>query len=315
MAVLGGFLLLFSNTGCGSGTSNTAAAANASPGPNTGNGTGVVSSGLGAGSAPVIVSASPTAYSFVGAVVLENTSYGEVLNSPSAPYLNSLLARGALITNYYANTHPSIDNYFTMITGKGEANNNDNFSGIVVDDNAARELTAVGKTWKVYAEGIPAVGYLGSNYPATATIGTGNYLQHHNPFSYLSDVVDNPEQASNIVPMTQFASDLNSGTLPNYAFLIPNSLNDGHDCPVATCTTAGPRVADADAWIKNNIDPLLKSAAFQQNGLLIIVYDEAELSDTSNGFGPTRGWGSCLRAPARRRGKSRLPSAGGRLRI
>jgi acid phosphatase len=224
-------------------------------------------------------------------VVLENTSYSEVLNSPSAPYLNSLLAQGALVTNYYANTHPSIDNYFTMIAGKGEANNNDNFSGVIGDDNAARELTAVGKTWKVYAESIPAAGYLGSNYPATATIGTGNYLQHHNPFSYLSDVADNPQQSSNIVSMTQFASDLNSGTLPNYAFLVPNSLNDGHDCPVATCTTAAPRVADADAWVKNNIDPLLKSAAFQQNGLLIIIYDEAELSDTSNGFGPTGGGG------------------------
>ena len=237
--------------------------------------------------------ASPTAtaYSFVGVVVLENTSYGEILNRPNAPYLHCLFAQGALVTNYYANTHPSIDNYFTIITGKGEANNNDNFSGVIGDDNAARELTAVGKTWKVYAEGIPAAGYLGSSYPATATIGTGNYLQNHNPFSYLSDVVDNPQQASNIVPMTQFASDLNSGTLPNYAFLVPNSLNDGHDCPVTTCTTAAPRVADADAWVKNNIDPLLKSAAFQQNGLLIIVYDEAELSDTSNGFGSTGGGG------------------------
>ncbi len=184
-------------------------------------------------------------------MVLENTSYGEILNNPSAPYLNGLIAQGALVTNYYANTHPSIDNYFTMITGKGEANNNDNFSGVIGDDNVARELTVVGKTWKVYAEGIPAAGYLGSNYPATATIGTGNYLQHHNPFSYLSDVVNDPQQASNIVPMTQFASDLNSGTLPNYAFLVPNSLNDGHDCPAATCTTAAPRVADADAWVKN----------------------------------------------------------------
>jgi hypothetical protein len=60
---------------------------------------------------------------------------------------------------------------------------------------------------------------------------------------------------------------------------------------VATCTTAAPRVADADAWVKNNIDALLKSTAFQQNGLLIIVYDEAELSDTSNGVGPTGGGG------------------------
>ena len=40
-----------------------------------------------------------------------------------------------------------------------------------------------------------------------------------------------------------------------------------------------------DNWLKNNIDPLLASAAFRQDGLLIIVFDESVDADTVNGGG------------------------------
>src|SRR3989442_9779554 len=53
--------------------------------------------------------------------------------------------------------------------------------------------------------------------------------------------------------------------ISNYAFVVPDLCNDAHDCSLAT----------ADAWLKTNIDPLMQSASFQQDGLLIIVFDEA----------------------------------------
>jgi hypothetical protein len=33
------------------------------------------------------------------------------------PYLQSLIAKGGLATNYFANFHPSIGNYFELIIG------------------------------------------------------------------------------------------------------------------------------------------------------------------------------------------------------
>jgi hypothetical protein len=39
----------------------------------------------------------------------------------------------------------------------------------------------------------------------------------------------------------------------------------------------------ADAWLKNNLDPLVKNAQFQRDGLLIIVYDESGNDDTHGG--------------------------------
>src|SRR5215471_15879307 len=50
-------------------------------------------------------------------VVLENLNYDDVVASPSAPYINSLLSKGGLATHYFANLHPSIGNYFIMTTG------------------------------------------------------------------------------------------------------------------------------------------------------------------------------------------------------
>jgi len=182
------------------------------------------------------------------------------------PYLNSLARQYGLATQYYANAHPSIGNYFMMTVGD-TITNNDGYSGIVSDANVVRALVAGGKTWKSYAEDLPCVGYRGA--------GVGRYARKHNVFALFSDVVHDTAQAKNLVPFTQLAADLATHALPDYAFIIPNLCNDAHDCPLRT----------ADRWLKTNIDPLVQSATFQQDGLLLIVFDEAGPRDSTNGGG------------------------------
>lgn len=114
-------------------------------------------------------------------VVEENHSYSEVIGNPAMPYLNRLLSQGGLATQYFANAHPSIPNYFMLTTGQ-PITGDDNFSGTVTEDNVVRELVAAGKTWKSYAESLPAPGYTGPDAPP--------YLKHHNPFAYFSDVLN-----------------------------------------------------------------------------------------------------------------------------
>ena len=146
-------------------------------------------------------------------VVLENHSFSQVIGSPSMPYLNSLANAHSLATNYFADVHPSIGNYFMLTTGQLETVD-DNFTGTVSDDNIVRALSGAGKSWKAYMESIPSAGYLGGN--------AGTYLKHHDPFSYFSDVVSNSAQAANIVPFTQLQADMAANTLPNFAFIAPN---------------------------------------------------------------------------------------------
>ena len=204
------------------------------------------------------------AFSHVVVVLEENHNYSSVIGSSLMPYLNSLADTYGLGMQYYANTHPSIGNYFELTTGQ-IVTNNDGFMGVVKADNVVRHLIAAGKTWKSYEEDLPSVGYIKPD--------VANYARRHCPLSYMQDVVSSSAQRMNLVPFTQFATDLANGTLPDYSFVTPNLCNDAHDCTLDI----------ADAWLNNNIDPLIKSSSFQ-DGLLIIVFDESA-NDNDHGGG------------------------------
>ena len=209
-------------------------------------------------------------------VVLENHAFTQVIGSPFMPYLNSLAAQHSLATNYFANTHPSIGNYFMLTTGNIETNN-DAFTGTVSSDSIPRAFAAAGKTWKAYMESLPSAGYTGGDvYP---------YFKHHNPFAYMTDVLGSSAETANMVPFTQLASDLGTGTVPNFAFIAPNAEDDAHDCPTggSVCLDTD-KLAAADNWLKNNIDPLIKSPALA-NSVFIIVFDESLDVDLINGGG------------------------------
>ena len=198
-------------------------------------------------------------------VTEENTDYVDVIGSSSMPYLNSLAQQYGLATQYYANTHPSIGNYFELATGQ-IITNDDSYSTVENVDNIVRRLLAAGKTWKSYAEDLPNVGYLGGD--------VGDYARKHNVFALLSDVANDAVQRNNLVPFTQFATDLANGTLPHFSNIVPNLCNDAHDCGLDV----------ADSWLQTNIAPLIASPVFQQDGLLIILFDEAG-SDNAHGGG------------------------------
>jgi len=202
-------------------------------------------------------------------VVEENANFGDVIANPALPYLNALANQYALAANYFANAHPSIPNYFELTTGQIltliDASTPRTFP--VDSENVVRDLLAAGKSWKSYAEDIPSVGYTGGD--------SGRYAVRHNPLAYFTDVQNDTKQVQNLVPFSQFATDLNTANLPNFSFIVPNLCNDAHDCSLAT----------SDAWLKANIDPLIQSPLFQKDGLLIILFDEADTLDLTSGGG------------------------------
>lgn len=203
------------------------------------------------------------AFSHVFIVVEENHDYSSVIGAGAMPYLNSLASKYGLATQYYADAHPSIGNYFMLTTG-AVITNNDNFDSTVTADNVVRHLIAAGKTWKSYEESLPSVGYISPD--------TTYYVRRHCPLSYFSDVV-NSGQRNNLVPFSQFAKDLSGNALPQYSFITPNLCHDAHNCSLSA----------ADAWLKDNIGPLLASSTFKNGGLLIITFDESANDNTRGG--------------------------------
>ena len=206
---------------------------------------------------PAALNAQVPKSNHVVVVLEENHSYSSVIGNSAMPYLNSLASQNALATQYYANTHPSIGNYFMLSAGQ-IITNDDSYMTTVTADNMVRQLLTAGKTWKSYAEGLPSVGYTGGD--------TSGYTRHHNPFSYFSDVVNSSVQKMNLVPFTQFAADMNNGQLPNFSFVIPNKADDAHDCPagMSTCTD-NQKLNAADTWLKNQIAPLLDRKSTRLN--------------------------------------------------
>lgn len=226
----------------------------------------------GASKTPIAVTVSATTSSgsvppssHVFLVMEENHSYSSVIGSSAMPYLNSLASKYGLVTQYFANTHPSIGNYF-MLTAGQIITNNDSLCSTLTQDNIVRHLLTAGKTWKAYAESLPSVGYTGCGvYP---------YAKKHNPLAFFSDVANSSEKY-NLVPFSAFVSDLANDRLPNFSFIVPNLLNDAHDGSLSA----------ADGWLKLHIAPLIASPAFQKDGILIIVFDESFDTDTQYGGG------------------------------
>lgn len=203
--------------------------------------------------------------SHVFVVVEENHSYSQVIGSSSMPYLNSLATKYGLATQYYANTHPSIGNYFMMTAGQ-VITNNDSYCSTLTNDNIVRHLLSAGKTWKSYADSLPYAGYTGC--------GSGYYVKKHNPLAFFSDAANSSEKY-NLAPFSQFPKDLANNNLPNFSFIVPNLIHDAHDGTLSA----------ADGWLKTNIAPLISSATFQRDGILIIVFDESLDTDTAHGGG------------------------------
>jgi acid phosphatase len=198
-------------------------------------------------------------------VAEENRSYERVVGSPVMPYLNGLLAKGAVATQFYSNMHGSLENYLILTSGQYLTHNNDTLAVFNVD-NIERHLLINGMTFKSYAQSLPFAGYTG--------LYSGAYMKRHAPLPYYTDMA-NSSLIKNHVSSTELAKDIANGTLPNFAFITPDGNNDMHNCSanLNICFAA------ADNFLKNTIGPLLASAPFQPggDGVLIIWADEADL--------------------------------------
>jgi phosphatidylinositol-3-phosphatase len=198
-------------------------------------------------------------------VAEENRSYERLVGSPYMPYLNSLLAKGAVATQFYSNMHGSLENYLIVTSGQYLTHNNSTLAVFDVD-NIERHLLTNGMIFKSYAQSLPSPGFTG--------LTSGAYLKRHAPLPYYTDMA-NSSLIKNHVSTTEMAKDIANGTLPNFAFITPDANHDMHDCGANLNTC----FATADQWLKSNIGPLLATAPFQPggDGVLIIWSDEADL--------------------------------------
>jgi hypothetical protein len=250
----------------------------------------------------------------VWVIVLENedssTTYGQ--GSKAAYLAHTLTAQGAFVPNYYGIGHASLDNYIAMISGQGpnpvtQADcmlYQDLVPGTIGADGQASgvgcvypaavptiadQLTAKGLSWRGYMEDIGN----STTEPTTcrhpdlnSQDGTQNarkgdqYAAKHDPFVYFHSIIDSVTCNTNVVALDRLPEDLRStATTPNYSFITPNLCHDGHDSPCVDGQPGG--LVSADQFLQTWVPQIVASPAYQQGGLLAIVFDEASTSDTS----------------------------------
>ncbi|MET8430877.1 alkaline phosphatase family protein [Nocardia sp. NPDC004860] len=236
-------------------------------------------------------------------IQLENKGYDETWGPASAaPYLSKTLrSEGVLLSQYYGTGHNSLDNYIAQLSGQGPNAETQADCQIYSDfvgagtvppgqavgqgcvypasvQTLAGQLTGVGRSWKGYMEDMgtpcrhPALNSQDTTQKATVA---GQYAARHNPFVYFHEIIDSPACRQQVVDLGALKSDLaQPDTTPNFAYITPDLCDDGHDSPCVTGAPGG--LASADLWLRQWVPVITSAPAFQQNGILIITFDESD---------------------------------------
>lgn len=180
----------------------------------------------------------------------------------------------------------------------------------------ADQLVAAGLTWKSYQESLPPTGAEGVNNAdgffsnlddlATALPGEGQtqsnlvalYAVKHNPFAYFQSVQEGFDPELSLKKMADFEgvhglfSDLVTGNVPSFSFVVPNQCNDQHGrsnagpaCefdPNDNGTLVGLNPAlmyRGDETIQTLVTAIHKSHVWNEgHSAIVIVWDENDYS-------------------------------------
>lgn len=276
-----------------------------------------------ASQAPARAVLPPIRHVFV--VVLENQAYAQTFGPGSpAHYLKSLRQQGASLPNYYGISHFSLGNYVAMISGQAPnpetnydcevfsefasagttADGQEIGKGCVYPANVhtiANQLEAAHLSWKAYLEDMgndparegatcahPPLGRPDNTQAATVR---DQYATRHNPFVYFHAIIDTPACNRQVVNLRELARDLrHADSTPNFAFIVPNLCHDGHDGGGSSrCVNGEPGgLVSADAFLRELVPQITASPAFRRDGLLVIIFDEADIADDYESNGSSR---------------------------
>lgn len=231
-----------------------------------------MTAGCGLTAAPNAAPAQPTYYAPAGLVpdaphifviVMENLGYQEAMATPG---LKALATHYAYLSQSYGVTHPSLPNYLSLVAGHTFGIRSDCWFCYVRAPNLGSQLAAAHISWDAYMEGLPAKScWLLPWWPTT------DYAGKHNPFRYFKNIRSSRSLCGHIEPLSSLTPLLTgkASAVPHLIFITPNLCHDGHDCPASV----------AAAWLNGYVAKIVHSAAWKQNGILFITWDEGQGSD------------------------------------
>jgi hypothetical protein len=216
-------------------------------------------------------------FDHVVVIVFENKESTMVLGNRAAPTFNAYGHRYARLTRYYGVTHPSLPNYLALVSGSTQGITTNCTDCVVEAQSLADTIEASGRTWKTYAEGLPAPGFLGPF--------KGRYAKKHNPFAYFRGIAEDPARRARIVPLSQLGRDIRAGALPSFSLVVPDLCHSMHDCSVSV----------GDAWLRSQIGKFVKLP----KTVVFVVFDEGRTSIRGGGHTAALALGKAVRPGSR----------------
>lgn len=209
----------------------------------------------------------PPTYKHVIVITDENRSYGQIIGSASAPYINSLASECGLASDYHNITHESLPNYLGLTSGL-------NYKFLLRFDNDCvplrcslerPSLFSEAPSWKEYDESMPVNCDL---------VDSHFYVARHNPAVYYRHL---DQCATNDVPLgttdhSPLLQDFSrESSAPSFSFVSGNLCDDMHGNP--GCQR--PEIKTGDAWLSTWI-PLITSTHVYRSGntAVLLLWDE-----------------------------------------
>jgi Phosphoesterase family len=214
-------------------------------------------------------------------IYMENKGVDDIVGSPNAPYINSLINTEDYDDNYYALGHPSDPNYFRIMGGSDFGIDYNPAGNVINAPSLMEEMDQAGISWAGYGQGMPVPGTIESS---------GDYAVDQMPFAQFSYVYDNTPAylQEHLLPQSYLANALqNPSTFPQFAWVEPDEANN-MEGPVNTVgsvlqwlvsqlTTHQYNVAAGDQYLQQTISTIENSPTWtdpNQEDAIIITWDE-----------------------------------------
>jgi hypothetical protein len=114
--------------------------------------------------------------------------------------------------------------------------------------------------------------YTSKNYVNTSAPPYAYYVRKHNPTIIYDSIASVPSRLARHRNFNDFAADVNASALPQWVFVTPNMVNDGHDTTIDY----------AAQWLQYWLVPLLSDTNFNDNSTLVVLSFGENESYTEN---------------------------------
>jgi hypothetical protein len=209
-------------------------------------------------------------------VYMENHGTNDIIGSPNAPYINSLVNAYGYAQNYYALTHPSMPNYWPILGGSDFGFNYNCATKCVDAPNLITNNPNL--TWAAYQDG-------GGGYTNP---------QDRTPFLAFTNLYD--QAGANIFDISKLKTDLDTpGNVAQFNWVAAdeatnmegpiNTLPGILNFALSQLTTHQYNVAAGDQFVQQELSTIMNSETWKHSKSAILLTFDEDYNNISWGIG------------------------------